>query len=384
MTPTPLERIAEAIVHAVPHVLTDVEAGAPIILPRGADPFAGTERPLLLAATRWTAVSPGGVLIGGSPNAVSTVLGFELPERPEASADASLHRRATDAPAGDDPTGGDEPNADGDDAETPEEQPAGEQPGDESAAEGDADGDAAQASDDATADADGEEGAAAAPSRRWSDHVVEAAKAPAATAGDGFIRELATLVGLPHGAAATQAVLAESDAMVASAVGPLPDAIVVPLRRGDTEIRLVIVVAGIVSARVAAAAVQVGSASGPGVGPVEGADAAEPAAAAALPPRIGVGGVPIEVCAEIGTTRMPLSSVLALREGAVVELAEAVEAPVALVSGTAHVATGELEVDATGQLLLHVTGIPGRPDLTAGPTLVDEAAPAGDGDDSAA
>ena len=131
MTPTPLERIAEAIVDAVPHVLTDVEAGAPIILPRGADPFAGAERPLLLAATRWTAVSPGGVLMGGSPSAVGTVLGFEMPEKAEPSTDASLNRRATDTPAaeGDDATAeGDDATAEGDDAESSGEDKADEKP----------------------------------------------------------------------------------------------------------------------------------------------------------------------------------------------------------------------------------------------------------------
>ncbi len=77
------------------------EAGAPIMLPRGADPFAGAERPLLLAATRWTAVSPGGVVLGGTPEALSAVLGFELPARPEVSAeDAEQARRSTDEPVG--------------------------------------------------------------------------------------------------------------------------------------------------------------------------------------------------------------------------------------------------------------------------------------------
>lgn len=362
---TPLERIAETVVEAVPTVLPGVEAGAPTILPRGADPFAGAERPLLLAATRWTAVSPGGVILGGAADALGTVLGFEVPARPTLSAeDAAQHRRATD-----------EATDDGGEA-------AGAAAADDSEAQADPEpsADAADDAPEGAADDDGAEAEPPAPTRRWSDHVAEASKDPAAAAGDGFIRALATLVGLPPGAAATQAVLAESDAMVASAVGPLPDAIVIPLRRDGVEVRLIVVVAGIVSARVAAAAVQVGSASGPGAGPVEEAEIGEPALAEASPgPPVAVGAVPLELCAEIGTTRMPLSSVLSLREGAVVELAEAVDAPIQLVAGATPVAAGELELDDAGGLVLHVTSIPGRPDLSPGPMLVDDpaAAPVG-------
>ncbi len=39
-------------------------------------------------------------------------------------------------------------------------------------------------------------------------------------------------------------------------------------------------------------------------------------------------------------------------------------------AGTTTVACGELELDDAGSLVLHVTAIPGRPDLTAGPSLV--------------
>lgn len=357
--PTPLERIAATVAEAVPSVLPGVEPGAPTILPRGADPFAGAERPLLLAATRWTAVSPGGVIIGGAADAVGTVLGFEVPARPTVSAeDAAQHRRATDD-AGDDG----EPR---DAAETADESNP------EAEAEGTDDASPDPAASDDAEDDDGEP-ATPAPARRWSDRVAEASRESAAAAGDGLIRALATLVGLPPGAAATQAVLAETDGMVAGAVGPLPDAIVIPLRRDGVEVRLVVVVAGIVSARVAAAAVQVGSASGPGAAPVEDAetDAVAVAEVHAGPP-VAVGAVPLDLCAEIGTTRLPLSSVLSLREGAVVELAEAVDAPIQLVAGATAVAAGELELDDDGALVLHVTSIPGRPDLAPGPVLVDE------------
>lgn len=352
--PTPLERIAAAVVDAVPTALPGVQAGPPTILPRGADPFAGAERPLLLDAIRWTAVSPGGVIFGGSVDGVGAVLGFEVPERPNVSADdAAQQRRATDG------------DGDGED----------EGEGEEPAAEAQPEPTAAEPDGDAEPQAEGEsEGDAPVPARRWSDHVADASRDAAAAAGDGIIRALATLVGLPPGAAATQAVLAESDAMVSAAVGPLPDAIVVPLRRDDAEIRLIIVVAGIVAARVSAAAVQVGSASGPGAAPVEEAELVAqdaPAADAEPPVLVSVGAVPLELCAEIGTTKLPLSSVLALREGAVVELSEAVDAPIQLVAGATPVAAGELELDDVGGLVLHVTSIPGRPDLTAGPVLVE-------------
>lgn len=357
--PTALERIAAAVVEAVPSVLPGVEAGAPTILPRGADPFAGAERPLLLDAVRWTAVSPGGVILGGSADAMGAVLAFEVPERPSVNTDdAAQHRRATDG----EEDGEGEAAADGEEAA-----PAAEA-GPEAAPD-------AEAGDGAEAQADGESESAPAPARRWSDHVAEASRDAAGAAGDGLIRALATLVGLPPGAAATQAVLAESDAMVTSAVGPLPDAIVVPLRREESEIRLIIVVAGIIAARVSAAAVQVGSASGPGAAPVEDAELDAPDAVDVEPARVAVGGVPLELCAEIGTTRLPLSSVLALREGAVVELTEAVDAPIQLVAGATPVAAGELELDDTGGLVLHVTSIPGRPDLSAGPVLVEDPAP---------
>lgn len=355
--PTPLERIAAAVVDAVPTPLPGVEAGPPTILPRGADPFAGAERPLLLDAIRWTSVSPGGVVFGGSVDDVGAVLGFEVPERPNVSADdAAQQRRSTD--------GADE-----------------REDGEEPAAEAQPDPPAPDPEDQGEPQAEGESGGdvpaeAPAPARRWSDHVADASRDAAAAAGGGIIRALATLVGLPPGAAAPQAVLAESDAMVSAAVGPLPDAIVIPLRRDDAEIRLIIVVAGIVAARVSAAAVQVGSASGPGAAPVEDAELAaqhEAAADAESPGLVSVGAVPLELCAELGTTRLPLSAVLSLREGAVVELSESVDAPIQLVAGATPVAAGELELDDVGGLVLHVTSIPGRPDLTAGPVLVEPA-----------
>lgn len=362
MSSGPLDRIAQSVVDCVSEVLPGVTAGTPIILPRGADPFAGSDRPLLLTATRWTPVSPGGVVFGGEPSALATVLGFELPPRPEISTeDAQQQRRATDADDGD---GGD---AEVDDAEP---EPAEPEPA-EPASDADGDADAEPAGDAVDGDAASGE-AAPAPARRWSDHVADAARERAAAAGDGVIRALAALVGLPPGAAATHAVLAESDALVTATVGPLPDAVVVPLHHAESsaEARLIIVVAGIISARVAAAAVQVGSASGPGAAPVEAAEAVVDAPVAPPSRPVAVGGVPLDLSAELGTTRLPLSSVLALRDGAVIELSEAVEAPVALVAGATPVATGELELDDDGSLVLHVTGIPGRPDLTPGPALV--------------
>lgn len=368
MSTSPLELIADAITAAVPEALAGVEAGAPIMLPRGADPFAGAERPLLLTATRWAAVSPGGLILGGTPAALASVLGFELPERPSPSPDAAQGRRATDQD--------DEDESEDAEGEKTEAEP-------EPDATADVEG-GAESGEGADAAADAED-AAPPPARRWGDQVAEAVREPAASATDGLLRALANLVGLPHGAAATQAVLAETDGVVASTVGPLPDAIIVPLRRDGVEVRLVVVVAGIISARVAATAGQVGSAAGPGAGPVpeaEAAGASEPAAAEAISAftlaPMALAGVPLELSAEIGTARMPLHSVLALREGAVIELQEAIDAPVALVAGATPVANGELELDDTGHLVLHVTGIPGRPDLTAGPALVDDVPPADD------
>ncbi|MFT4034782.1 MAG: hypothetical protein QM679_04305, partial [Patulibacter sp.] len=97
----PLERLAATVASAIPELLNGAVAGVPRVLPRGADPFTGAHWPLLLTATRWTAVSPGGVLIGGAPDAVASVLGFELPERPVVSAENEVHqRRATDRPDG--------------------------------------------------------------------------------------------------------------------------------------------------------------------------------------------------------------------------------------------------------------------------------------------
>lgn len=355
MSTLALHRIAETLVEAIPEALAGVEAGPPTILPRGADPFAGAERPLLITATRWAAVSPGGMILGGSPEPLAAVLGFEVPERPTVSAeDAEQQRRATDR---------DEDGEDGESDQAEEAEPEPE-PEAEPEAEASADGDG-----EAAPEGEGDE--APVPARRWSDHVADAARPAAAAAGDALIRALAGLVGLPAGAAATQAVLAESDAMVAATVGPLPDAIVIPLRRDGAEARLVVVVAGIISARVAAAAVQVGSASGPGAAPVEDAEGAEAPGPVPFVP-VAVGAVPLELSAEIGTTRLPLASVLSLREGAVVELAEAVDAPVSLVAGTTPVAAGELELDDAGGLVLHVTAIPGRPDLTAGPAVLPD------------
>ncbi|MFT4034973.1 MAG: FliM/FliN family flagellar motor switch protein, partial [Patulibacter sp.] len=242
-----------------------------------------------------------------------------------------------------------------------------------------ADGDAMPPADGA-GDAPAEDPVEPVRARRWSDRVAEASRQPAATAGDAVIGALARLVGLPPGAATTQAVYAESDAAVAEAVGPLPDAVVIPVQRDGVEVRLVLVVPGIVSARLAAAELEVGSAAGPGVAPVpvpEGAqqtDGEPPveAADAQAPTPPALGGVPLDLAAEIGTTRMPLSSVLGLRDGAVVELAEPVDAPVALVAGSTTVAAGELELDDAGALVLHVTTIPGRPGLACRPSVVPD------------
>lgn len=48
-----------------------------LVLPRGADPFVGAERPLVLVSSRWARVASGGVLLGGSFAAMTNLFGLD-------------------------------------------------------------------------------------------------------------------------------------------------------------------------------------------------------------------------------------------------------------------------------------------------------------------
>lgn len=299
--------IAEIAVEAARAALPEqVQVGGVTPLPRGADPFVGAERPLLLAATRWTSVAPGGVLLGGAPAAMAAVLGFDVPATPTPVAPEDRKP---------------------DDPEPP----------------------------------------------KWSDLVAEAARETATTVTQAIASAIAPVADLPPDCSTTQVSMNADDAAIRAEVGPLPDAVVLMLHSDEHEVRLVVVVPGIMAARL-------GARTGPDAAEVEvPADADESdtrAAASALRGELdrALSAVPLELSISMGHAHVPLAHVLHLQSGEVLELEEAADAPVELVSGGTPVAHGELEVSDHGTLVLHVTAIPGRP--TAGkPSLMADPEP---------
>lgn len=303
-----------------------VHVGSVTPLPRGADPFVGAERPLLLAATRWTFVAPGGVLLGGSPAAMSAVLGFDVPATPSAE-----ERNPADGPA-----------------------------------------------------------------VKWSDLVADAARETATTVTQAIASAIAPVADLPPDCSATQVTVCDSDPAVRAEVGPIPDGVVLMLHAGDYEVRLLVVVPGIMVARLGSPSSEAPAVATTEPAPAPEADGATPPAPTLAGPLRGLAAsalaaVPLELSIGVGHARVPLSHVLDLKDGEVLELEESVESPVDLVSGGAPVAHGELEVSDHGTLVLHVTGLPGRapvspPTLVADPLVeaqesvasTDAAAPSGD------
>jgi flagellar motor switch protein FliN/FliY len=304
-----LQPLVEAAMAAARNALPEiVTVGAATLLPRGADPFIGSERPLLLSATRWAAISPGGVLIGASPPAIAAVFGFDLPERP------------VPVPA-------------------------------EARTEG------------------------AAPPEKWSDLVTAAARAPLTTFSHAVANALSPLASLPPDLAATQITLNDTEAQIRGEIGPVPDAIVLMLHADALDVRLVIVVPGVFAARLRRGEPQnqvvlaAGETLARPAGESSGMSAPQ---LMSSPLDAALARVPLDLSIEVGVARIPLSRVLHLRDGDVIELREAVDAPVKLVSDSTPVARGDLEVAANGNLVLLVTSIPGRSNPAA-PRLVVEA-----------
>ncbi len=311
------EPIAEIAVEAARAALPEqVQVGGVTPLPRGADPFVGAERPLLLAVTRWTFVAPGGVLLGGAPAAMAAVLGFDVPATP-----------APVAPEDRKP----------DDPEPP----------------------------------------------KWSDLVAEAARETATTVTQAIAAAITPVADLPPDCSSTQVTMNADDAAIRAEVGPLPDAVVLILHNDEHEVRLVVVVPGIMAARLGADAAPESAEE-----PAPEGEEPDTTAARLLRGELdrALSAVPLELSIGMGHANVPLAHVLHLQAGEVLELEEAADAPVDLVSGGTPVAHGELEVSDHGTLVLHVTGIPGRK-LSAAPSLVedplvaaqDAAAAAGDG-----
>lgn len=296
----PIAAIAEEAARAA--LPEQVHVGSVTPLPRGADPFVGAERPLLLAATRWTFVAPGGVLLGGAPAAMAAVLGFEVPATPSAE-----ERSPVEGPA-----------------------------------------------------------------VKWSDLVADAARETATTVTQAIASAIAPVADLPPDCSATQVSVSDSDAAIRAEVGPIPDGVVLMLHAGDYEVRLLVVVPGIMVARLGSPEADQAPAEPIGAGAGETQDAAD-ASTAAAPLRglaaSALSAVPLELSIGVGHARVPLAHVLDLKEGEVLELEESVDSPVDLISGGAAVAHGELEVSDHGTLVLHVTGIPGRR-TASGPSLV--------------
>ncbi len=292
--------IADIAVEAARAALPEqVQVGGVTPLPRGADPFVGAERPLLLAVTRWTFVAPGGVLLGGAPAAMAAVLGFDVPPTP-----------APIAPEDRKP----------DDPEPP----------------------------------------------KWSDLVAEAARETATTVTQAIASAIAPVADLPPDCSSTQVSVNPDDAAIRAEVGPLPDAVVLMLHNDEHEVRLVVVVPGIMAARLSADA-----APEPAAEPAAEGDEPDTAAAKLMRGELdrALAAVPLELAIGMGHANVPLAHILHLQSGEVLELEERADAPVDLVSGGTPVAHGDLEVSDHGTLVLHVTGIPGRA-TGPGPALV--------------
>jgi hypothetical protein len=72
---------------------------------------------------------------------------------------------------------------------------------------------------------------------------------------------------------------------------------------------------------------------------------------------------------------VPLAQVLHLSDGEVIELRQSVDDPVDLVSESTTVARGDLEVSDSGNLVLHVTSVPGQAPRPAPPTMMADLPP---------
>ncbi len=325
-----LERLVLATVE---HLQGALPEGATIVtatsLPRGADPLAGGERPMLCAGMRLAALPPAGVVLAGGPAGLAQLLGFTVPERPEAPA------AEPGAPAGE--AEGEAEGADADaEAEAPP-PPASEAEGDD-AEEGDGDG--------AGAPAASAEAPVAGPS--WASQLTDAARPAVSPFLTDLAHAIAGLAALPIECTPVRLELTEQPRSV---VGPVPDGLVVVIDIGGQEVRVVVVASGVLLARMDAAV---------GAPPSEGseADAADDAA-----PRDGAGiertltEVPLDIALRVGRVHAPLASVTRLRDGDLLELEAAPDDPVELVAGTTPVASGTLEVSPEGTLQLLVTRV---------------------------
>lgn len=322
-----LERLVLATVE---HLQERLPEGASIVtatsLPRGADPLAGGERPMLCAGIRLAALPPAGVVIGGGPAALAQFLGFSVPDRPEAPAAEAEAAADEDGEAGAEASA--EPAAEPE-SPAPADEAGDDAPGDEDAAPADA----AEAASDA------------GPS--WSSQLVGAARPAVAP----FLTELAHSIGglaaLPVECTPVRLELTEQPRSV---VGPVPDGLVVVIDVGGQEVRLVVIASGVLLARMDAA---VGPAS------TEGDEA--PAADAGERETAGIERtlteVPLDISLRVGRVHTPLAAVTRLRDGDLLELEAAPDDPVELVAGTTPVASGTLEVAPDGALQLFVTRV---------------------------
>lgn len=308
---TKLDPIAELATSAARAALPEVvTVGDATLLPRGADPFIGSHRPMLLTATRWAAVSPGGVLIGGTPAGLAAMFGFTVPEKP---------------------TGPTPPRKAGEPLMP-----------------------------------------------RWPELIAEAARPALTTFSHAIANAVATLAGLPPDCAETQISLNDTDSEIRTEVGPISDAVVLLLHAGEHEARMVVVVPGVFLARMndPVGDAEVVQTKGETMArPVagEGAVPSPTRRVASEPLQAALASVPLDLSIELGSTSVPLAHVLHLGDGEVLELRQPIDAPVDLVSDETPVARGELEVDGVGNLVLHVTGIPGRRTAVGAPRLLDDA-----------
>lgn len=147
-----------------------------------------------------------------------------------------------------------------------------------------------------------------------------------------------------------------SEAAVRGAVGQVSDAVIFVVHAGAQSVRMVVVIPGVLVARLSRDPFEAQAVPEPGPGGPEPAATPPDGLRAVHDP---LAWVPIDLLVELGRARVPLSAVMRARSGDLVELDRAFDDPVALVSEVATVALGELQVNDRNRLELCITSVNG-------------------------
>lgn len=246
-----------------------------LILPRGADPFVGSEQPLVLVASRWARVACGGVFLGGSFVAMTELFGLA----------AAAERLAQDS------------------------------------------------SDRAD----------------WEEELASTARVLTSAVSIAVLE----LVELPAELTPTVVSRNASEAATRADVGQISDAVAFVIHTGALSVRMIVVVPGVLTARLSRDPFEAQATSD------NEPDGSEPPVAPDGLRTVDdpLAWVPIDLAVELGRARVPMSAVVRAGEGELLELDCAFDDPVALVSEVATVALGELQVNDRKRLELVITSV---------------------------